>query len=130
MPYQEPIDCIMTEGVQSVTPKQTVEDAQWLLLEFGIHHLPVTHEERLVGIVTTTDILRHRIAKGDAYKAPVEDIMQADVMTLNRDATLGEAARVLATGEIHSAPVIDDARNLVGIVTSTDLINYLRQQAG
>jgi CBS domain-containing protein len=130
MPYQEPIDTIMTESVQSVTPDQSAEEAQWVMLEYGIHHLPVTKEGRLVGIITTTDILRHRVEKGDDLEAPVGDIMQTDVVILGQDATLGEAARVLATGEIHSAPVVDDDQNLVGIVTSTDLIDYLRQQAG
>lgn len=62
MPYQEPIDCIMTGAVHSIKSEQTVEDAQWLRLAFGIHHLQVTHQEQLVGIPTTTDILRHRIA--------------------------------------------------------------------
>ena len=131
MPYKEPVDSVMTQAVQAIAPDQTVEDAQWLLLEFDIHHVPVTQEGRLVGLVTSTDILRHRsTANGNGYSDLVDTIMQRDLITLRQNDTLGEAARVMATGNLHCAPVVDEGGDLVGIVTSTDLIAYLHQHAG
>ncbi len=53
--------------------------------------------------------------------------MQKDPVTIAENATVKDAAEILAKGEFHSVPVVSGAK-LVGLVTSTDLIKYLLAQ--
>ena len=52
----------------------------------------------------------------------VKDIMTKDVITVTRDTTVLELARIFAEKHISSIPVVDDAGSLAGIVTETDLV--------
>ena len=54
--------------------------------------------------------------------------METNLHTLPVKSTVEDAARVLSDGGFHSVPVVDDKGNLEGIVTSTDLIRFLRDQ--
>jgi len=59
------------------------------------------------------------------YTLDVESVMTKDPAFVLSSATIHEAAEKLATGDFHSLPVVDDEHQLVGIITSKDLINYL-----
>jgi CBS domain-containing protein len=99
-----------------------------------MHHLPVVSGERLVGIISTVDLLEYGFKPRDTHANlddyldehfSIEQIMQSDVTTIASDSTIRDAAKALLTGTLHAVPVIDGDGNLVGIVTSTDLISYL-----
>lgn len=104
----------------------------------GIHHLPVTDGDRLVGIITSNDFLRvsfGEFGNQDArsldaildHTYAIGDLMNADPTKLNKDQTVRDAATILATSNFHSLPVVDGEK-LVGIVTSSDLIQHLLDQ--
>ena len=57
----------------------------------------------------------------------IEQVMAKNVVSVPSDASIKEVAEVLAKKEFHAIPVVDDNK-LVGIVTTTDLINYLLDQ--
>jgi len=113
------------------------ELAKEIMEENQIRHLPVVSGEKLLGIISLTDI--HRISFGANYgqeglvdKAIFEYLNLANVMVHNPvvitpETTIREAAEILGREEFHALPVVD-ADDLVGIVTSTDLINYLLDQ--
>jgi CBS domain-containing protein len=54
--------------------------------------------------------------------------MQADPVSLPSDSTIRDAARVLTTGQLHAVPVVRDNHELVGIVTSTDIVSFVVSQ--
>jgi predicted transcriptional regulator len=57
----------------------------------------------------------------------IEQVMRSSIRTINADATIKEAAEIFASEEFHALPVIEGDK-LVGIVTTTDIINYLLEQ--
>ena len=59
------------------------------------------------------------------YQFSIDDAMTPDLLTLPPTATVAEAAEVLAYGSAHSILIIDSGE-LVGIVTTTDLVRFLR----
>lgn len=130
-----PILEIMKREPISVEVYQSILDAIRLLSDGGFHHLPVVDDKRLVGILSTVDILK---LNGDALtghdaeqpallatRACVGDIMFRGVIPLSERATVGDAAQLLSSGEYHSVPVIAADGRLIGIVTTTDLIAYM-----
>lgn len=122
------IERVMTSNPAFVSPKTTVAEAR-ALLEYGdLHHLPVLEKGRLVGIVTSADLLKLFLLDDPAHPpaaVTVESLMAREPKTLPLTATLRDAAQVLTAGNYHALPVVDGNGALVGIVTSTDLGLYL-----
>lgn len=128
------ISRLMTRTPLALGPDESARRAREVMLEHGVHHLPIVSDGRFVGLVSTNDL--HRIALGDPYRDdpelvaqdlelfPLQEVMTEDVVTLQASATVRDAALQLAKGSFHAIPILNgDA--LAGIVTSTDLVAYL-----
>jgi CBS domain-containing protein len=123
-----PIDRIMTADPATVGPQQSVAEARRVLETDAINHLPVVEGDRLVGILSSSDLLKLHLFDEKLpllEAATVGQIMETSVIVLDRNATLREAAEKLSMGSFHSLPVVDRKRRLHGIVTSSDLIGEL-----
>jgi CBS domain-containing membrane protein len=125
------ISRIMTPDPLTVGPDDTVAAAKILLDSRDIHHLPVVEDGALVGMLSTSDflklnVLRERPRALEAIK--VRRIMEAEPVTLEISADLIDVATRLSDGSFHALPVVESGNVLVGIVTSTDLINHLLMQ--
>ena len=136
MKKNEPIDQILTRDVETVHVAMAVSDVRKLLSSKGFHHAPVLSGRKLVGLIAATDILGISVdgfgaddRSMDAYldhNFKIVDLMKKDLKTLPRKSTIADAAELLSDGSFHAVPVVDDVGDLVGLVTSTDLIRYLR----
>ena len=124
----ENISRIMTEWPATVAPGDYLSAARELFEKQEIHHLPVVDDGRLVGMLSASDFLKlHLLDEGSAAlpHARVRHIMHTNPVVLSTQATLREAAEKLCVGEFHALPVIDEDAELVGIVTTSDLVEYL-----
>ena len=122
------IDKVMTSDPATVSPQSSAAEARRLLESNVIHHLPVVEGDRLVGIVSSSDLLKlHLLDDTMALftRATVDQIMESNLVVLNKGATLRQAADKLSMGNFHALPVVNRRRRLVGIVTSSDLIGEL-----
>jgi CBS domain-containing protein len=131
------IEAIMSTNLITVAPSATLAEARALMHDNRIHHIPVLDDDRLVGLVTLTNVLaatdsflrdpKNRI---HANEIPVEDAMVTDVATVEVHASLRHAALFIEKHKIGCLPVMDDDK-LVGIITDTDFvavaINLLEQ---
>ena len=109
------------------------EEARRILETDAINHLPVVEGQRLVGIVSSSDLLKLHLLDDKQpllESATVGQIMETSLIVLDRDATLREAAEKLSMGSFHALPVVDRRRRLHGIVTSSDLIGELLRHLG
>ena len=123
-----PIDRIMTPDPATIGPQRTVAEARRILETDAINHLPVVEGDRLVGIVSSSDLLKLHLFDDKLplfESATVGQIMETSIIVLDRDATLRDAAEKLSMGSFHALPVVDRKRRLLGIVTSSDLIGEL-----
>lgn len=126
-----PIVQVMTPDPATISPQSSVAEARRLLNSNVINHLPVIEDGRLVGIVSSSDFLKLHLLDGQlaiVSDATVNQIMETKVVVVNKKATLRDAAEKLSVGGFHALPVIDRKRRLVGMVTSSDLINVLVSQ--
>lgn len=98
--------------------------AMQLMQEEGIRHLPVTHQSKVVGIISHRDVVAF-LDKSWSQDIRVEDIMQTSMLTVHKNDDLGEVAFKLSSLKIGSAIVLDDDSSVYGIFTTTDALNAL-----
>ena len=122
----------MTRDVIVVSPEQSVEKAWAIMRGRGIRHLPVAINRELVGIVSDRDLLRmgDRLPSGEMlfWDRPVSDVMTRNLITCSPKTSIAEAARIMTDRKIDALPVVAGGV-LVGLVTSTDLLLLLVDQA-
>lgn len=116
----------MTTPAWVIGPESTLEEAARLMARERLHHLPVVDADRLVGILSASDLIGRDAP--DAGGKRIGDVMQRKPVMISRTSTLQDAATLLAGGDYHSLPVVDPAGKVVGVVTSTDLIVLLLHQ--
>ncbi len=139
MKHNEPVSKIMTTNLVTVHHGDPISKVRQIIREQGIHHLPVVSGQKLVGMISNSDVLR--ISFGDAFQTDertvdatldhtmtIEQLMQKDPVSVRENAPIREAASILVQGNFHSLPVVSDNDKLVGLITSTDLIRYLLEQ--
>lgn len=135
MSVEEPVTKLMTTPVHSITVDQHLSDARRIMTRARIHHVPVVDGRRLVGLISASDIMSLGYGEapepgGDLAKImdlahAVADVMQRDLVTIGDGQSVRKAAELLSTGSFHALPVVDENRELLGMITSTDLVRYL-----
>ena len=123
-----PIERIMTTEPTTIGPDEPAERARELLAAETIHHLPVVLDGKLIGIVSSSDLLKLYLLADGAGPAAVRHIMEKDPMVLESKDSLRDAAVKLSIGGFHALPVVARDGSLAGIVTSGDLIEHLLHQ--
>jgi CBS domain-containing protein len=113
---------VMTRGVRTLRPTDTVVQAAQAMDELNVGVIPVCDGEKLVGMVTDRDIVVRGVAQDcELRNTPLTDVMSAKVHVVKEsddvDSVLGE----MAERQIRRLPVIDDDQHLVGIVTLGDI---------
>jgi len=134
MKHQLPITKIMTKDVITLDCNDNLETAEILFKRNNIRHIPVVKNKSIIGMLSYTDLLRISFADAtDDYDDvetvvynmfTIEQVMAKNVISVPSSATIKEVAKLLRKKEFHALPVIDQDK-LMGIVTTTDLINYL-----
>jgi acetoin utilization protein AcuB len=115
-------------------PDMPVTEAQSLMREKGIRHLPIVENDNLVGLVTQRSLLKALPSDVSNFsrfeisytlaKIKVHTVMNKEVITIDEDTPIEEASRVMADERIGCLPVMRNG-NLVGIITDNDLFNIM-----
>lgn len=115
--------------------EMSVTDIQELMREKEFRHLPILGEDgKLVGLVTQRSLLRALPSDVSGFsrfeisyllsKVKAKDVMQKDILTIDEDLAVEEAARIMADRKIGCLPVCSDD-NMVGIITDNDLFGLM-----
>ena len=125
----------MKSPVFTVTPDTLIDNALETMREKHVRRLPVVENGKLVGLVTRNIIreatpslptpltlwgLHHQLSC-----MKVRDVMITDVIVVHPDDTIKEVVAITEKHRIGTFPVVDDNGNLVGILTSTDLLHIM-----
>ncbi len=117
---------LMSDGVVTVTPDALVEDAADTLLENDIGSVVVVDvENQLEGMLTSTDFVRIVAESQPKAETTVERYMTDQVVTVEAQDTIRDAADKMITYGIHHLPVVDDESGVIGMISTTDLTCYL-----
>jgi len=111
----------MTENPRSIGASTSVVEAARLMREQDIGSLPITDDEKLVGMITDRDITTRVVAEAaDPTSTSVEDVYSRDLVSVEPDEDLDEALQLMARHQVRRLPVVENGR-LVGIVAQADI---------
>ena len=128
----------MTKHPLMVQPTMSVVEAQRYMGENNIRHLPIVGKgKQLLGLVTRQTLLVQPATLGSLnvweitrflYDLTIGDVMvkAKDVITIEKDATIEEAARIMVEKKIGCLPVLDEGV-VIGIITEIDLLAELME---
>ncbi|HDD61039.1 MAG TPA: CBS domain-containing protein [Chloroflexi bacterium] len=130
----------MSYPVITVHPDMPIMDALNLMQKEHIRCFPVVDKRgRLVGIVSKTDMLHAAPSAASSLsvwevnylvsKITIKSVMTSDVITIEGDTPLEEAARIMADNKVGGLPVLNRGK-VVGIVTETDLFKIFLEMLG
>ena len=121
----------MTKNPMTVTADTKVDEVAHLMKKHNFRRLPVVDDGKLVGFLSDSDLIR--VAPSPATtlsryeinsllaKICVRDIMKKDVVSVNVDATIEEAALIMYKNKIGGMPVVSNMGAVVGVITETDI---------
>ena len=122
----------MTSPAVSVTPETPFQDALKLMRDKKFRRLPVVDATgKVVGIVSERDMLHASPSPATSlsvwevnyllWKLKVSDIMTHNVVTINQDVPVEDAANIMVSRKIGGLPVVDDKGVITGVITETDI---------
>ncbi len=125
----------MTPEVVTLEPDDSAVRALGLCREYGIRHLPVVENGRLVGLVSDRDLRDVSPPRGTGDEENtlgwvcVRDIMSTNLVTIHPLDTIEHAARDIHAHKFNCLPVVAEGE-LVGIITSSDMTRILIELIG
>jgi len=121
----------MTQSVRIAGPDQTLRDAAKAMASLDAGALPVSENDRLVGMITDRDIAIRGVAAGKGPDTRIREVMSTDVKYCFDDEDAGDVLRNMSDLKVRRLPVINRDKRLVGIISLGDLaMNGEAAQAG
>lgn len=137
MKKREPVSTIMTTHVNVAKESDSLKEVMAVFKREKIRHMPVVKGHEVTGIISATDLNRLTFGglfenQDDADEAVLEMLSVPQVMTshpktVNAHDSIKEVAEIFAKEPFHALPVVDGTE-LKGIVTTTDIIQYMLEQ--
>jgi CBS domain-containing protein len=131
MRASDPVNRIMSEPLITVAPDESISTMVRLFLSHPVHHLPVVDGRKIVGMLSSADLMKLEFFLPPAGPASdallnerwrIRTIMRSPVIRVAEHETVQRAAEVMAANGIHALPVVNSSDELIGIVTTTDMM--------
>lgn len=127
---------IMTKDVFYVTLDQTVKEADDIMRNENIRHVPVVDNGKFVGLITERSLSDYTLKRIYDYEdeygeigynkiSDFRNIMAKDVHIIYPEDSLKKAIEIMTKYKVDCLPVVDWQNNLVGIVTSIDILLFI-----
>ena len=120
---------IMAKNVKTVRTDDSAHDAVVKMNKFDVGSVIVTNNNRAVGIITSKNILRIVESRLDASTVSAKDIMSSPLITIEPDALIEDAAKLMAQKRIKKIAVMDKNK-IIGIVSTSDIVKANPTQLG
>lgn len=118
------VRAVMTPDVLGIVPSAPLEVALRMMVEAGVHHLPVVDRGHCLGVVHESDVLWRLWSTAGSRPPTVGAVVRNPSLAVRADESVRVTARRMVDAGSDAALVLQDGR-LVGIVTGTDLLRLL-----
>ncbi len=120
---------LRTSPVHTLTSDKTLHDAWDVMTQKGFHHIPITSvHDILVGMISDRDLLSHvphliiDASRAHGVHRKLGEVMSTRVISATPATDIREIANIMLNEQIHTVPILDNNRRLVGILSSRDLV--------
>ncbi len=139
MDLKAPVSTIMTTELKTAGPDDPTIILDEIFRTNRFHHVPIINEEkRVIGIISKSDFLYllrgYTVHESDRFRESaklrgfkVKEIMVGEVVTIKEDTPIREAVSILAENRFRALPVVNSKQELVGIVTTHDIIDMVNE---
>ncbi len=135
------VTSIMSAELITIQRYAVFSELRKLLDDNDIHHIPVVDGQKLLGILSTVDVLKYsfgarsvgqdkKLDKSLDQNISIDTIMQTQVVTVTPDTSVMAAAELLLYSKFNALPVVDESQQLLGIITTKDFIGYMLKSEG
>ncbi len=140
MRQNDPINKVMSTDLVTASINDHFSEVKEMMKENCVRHLPIVEGTQLIGIVSQTDILTYSVSKAfvsdDSEESnkvldphvTIAEVMTSNPITLKDYDTVKHAIEIFSSQSFHSIPVVDKEHNLVGIVSTDDIMTYFMKQ--
>lgn len=112
---------VMSANVCLVGPDDTIQRAAMCMGQYDAGIMPVSENDRMVGMITDRDIAVRAVAQGRGPDTKIRDVMTAEVKYCYDDEDASHVSDNMAELQIHRLPVVNREKRLVGIVSIGDI---------
>jgi CBS domain-containing protein len=120
---------VMTPNVEVIHPNASVQEAAELMRSLDVGSLPVCDGRKIQGMITDRDIAIRAVADGrEARQTPVREIMTPELVYCTEDEDVTAAAQLMHDHQIRRLLIINEQKELVGIVSLGDLAVETRDE--
>jgi len=109
----------------TIGPEDVLTTAHNRLRNAGFSQLPVMDGEQLLGVITEDDILRFAFGRPERFNEPVRSAMTATFLRVDKNTSVNNLVAML---EVRSSAAVMDGDKFLGLITRSDVLNYLRRQ--
>ena len=111
----------MTSNPTTVTPDTSAREAAGIMKSEDTGIVPIADGDRLVAVITDRDLALRVVAEGQSPDTPVSELASKDLVTVDPQQSLEEAARLMAEHQVRRLPVCEEDGRLVGILAQADV---------
>jgi CBS domain-containing protein len=140
MPQKTTIQSIMPKGVFTVEYSDTIHKADLLMHNENIRHVPVVSDGKYIGMITERKINDYKLkhlydfnedeeVSGQLIISDFEQIINKDFPLIYPEDSVVKATELMAKKKVDALPVVDWEKNLVGIITSIDLLLFFHKKS-
>ena len=119
---------VMHKGLECVSPGVSVSTVAQKMKQFDVGAIPVTDDGELIGMITDRDIVVRCLAEGkDISKLTAKDVMTRGVVYCRDTEEAEDAIRLMEEKQIRRLPVLDEKKQMVGMLSLGDVSHALSQ---
>jgi CBS domain-containing protein len=111
----------MTPNPTTIESTTTAPEAARIMKSEDVGSLPIVEGDKLVGVVTDRDLAIRIVAEGRGVDTAVGEIASKDLVTVDPEQSIDEAARLMAEHQVRRLPVVEEDGRLVGILAQADI---------